>query len=374
MAVAAATGLLVWTVSWGLAVDAEPGLPIWPALLDLMLAIAALVAAGFRHRAPTAVAVGVAAVSGWSAASLGALALVVISLSARRRPAAIAAVVAVQLGSTVSADLWLPGPSSVGTEMTLAEFLAAALVGNALLVLVGLAIGARRAELDGLRREAVLLRAGQDAGAERARIGERGRIARELHDELGHRLSVIAVHSAALQYRPDMSDEQRTQSVAAIRDAAQRALVDLRHTLGMLAESPSGDEPSPDLHERLRQLVADVRRAGTPVVAELAPAVVAGALPDDLARHVFRIVQECLTNALRHAPGHEVRLSVTGTAGDRVVVRSENAVPVGTLPGGGSARGLVGIGERARLAGGGLVVDRDDPRRFVVEAVLPWPG
>jgi signal transduction histidine kinase len=186
---------------------------------------------------------------------------------------------------------------------------------------------------------------------------------------LGHRLSVIALHSAALEYRPDLAPEQRASSVAAIRTAAQQALVDLRRTLGMLAETPS-DEPSPALNERIGELVEQVRQAGSTVTVQADPLVLKGLTPE-LSRTVFRVVQECLTNALRHAPGVPVNVEIDQTADWlRVEVSNRLAVVEPTSP--GSGMGLAGIAERVRLNGGQLQVDHDLDGQFVVEVKLPW--
>lgn len=342
--------------------------------LDLLIGLVSMVTVIFRHRAPFLVAVLIAAGSGFSAAATGALLLALVSLATHRKPAQIAAAVFTVASSALAE--WLLPANEQTQWLELPALLILAVTVSMIPVTLGLAIGSRRAEVESLQRETQMLRTEQQANAERARMAERGRIAGELHDELGHRLSVIAVHSAALEYRPDLPAEQRIASIAAIRTAAQQALIDLRHTLGMLAETPPGAEPSPDLGERIAELVDEVRRAGSPIEAELNPTVFTDqTMPAELQRHVFRIVQECLTNTIRHAPRCPVKLEVSARGSNEVVIRVISDLPeiAVTEASPGSGMGLAGIAERVRLVGGQLRVQPDVAGKFEVEAVLPWP-
>jgi signal transduction histidine kinase len=374
LAAAGLIGATIWFVSLALALDgvldgaAPPRFGL--VLVDLLIGAISMVLVVFRHRSPLLVAVLIAAGSGLSGAATGACLLAMVSLATHRRFGQIAIAVATVAGSAVAAEVLLglsglSDPSWVGAV----SVLVAALAVSGIAVATGVAIGSRRAELAGLQREAELLREEQQTTIERAQLAERGRIARELHDELGHRLSVIALHSAALEYRPDLAPDQRASSVAAIRSAAQQALVDLRRTLGMLSEMPS-DEPSPALTERLGELVEQVRQAGSTVTVQADPSVFEGLTPE-LSRTVFRVVQECLTNALRHAPGVSVNVEIDQTADWlRVAVSNRLAGVEPTSP--GSGIGLAGIAERVRLNGGQLQIDQNLDGHFVVEVKLPW--
>lgn len=366
VAAAALVGLVSVAVSIGLELDSgvSPE-PAWVAL-DLVVGMACLALACWRRRRPLAVALLVAAAVGFSTFALGAWLLVLGSLATHRRPRWILSALAVCLAGALAADLIV-----TGTLTEPALLVVAVLAVNGAAAATGLAVGARRAELEASRREAVLLRTEQRDTAERARLAERERIAGELHDELGHRLSVIALHSGALAYRPEMSQEQQHDSVEAIRTATREAMTDLRRTLGLLAETP-GDDPSPAVEERIATLVAQVRAAGTPVNAVIDEKLLAD-LPSDISRHLYRIVQECLTNALRHAPGQPVRLTLNGTLGSQIMVRTSNPRPDQIPPSPGSGLGLAGVAERVRLLGGRLQIDSADGE-FVVEAVLPWPA
>jgi signal transduction histidine kinase len=193
---------------------------------------------------------------------------------------------------------------------------------------------------------------------EQARAAERARIAREMHDVLAHKVSLIALYAGALELHAGGS-ERLQQGTALIRTTAREALQELRGVLGMLRA-----EPAP--FAELGSLVATSTRAGQPV--ELSDE--AGALPAATARVVYRVVQEGLTNAHKHAPGAPTTVSLRrdGDGNVTVSVRNDAGVPAG-LPGAGL--GLVGLRERIRLVGGSL---RSGPAGggWELAAVVPW--
>lgn len=367
LAIAVIVGAVAWAGSLALALEAGEEPLAWLVVLDVFAGLVSTVLVAFRHRAPLLIAVLTSILVGFSAASLGAWLLAVVSMATRRRlpdiGVAFAATVASGSAATMIFDL------SQGKPVDWVYFPVLALIA-AIPFVVGYARGARRAELDGLRREAALLRDEQAQIAEQARLAERARIAAEMHDALGHHLSVIAVQAAALKLHPDLPEPVRLESVSAIRTAAQQALAELRYTLGMLAEDSSDPEPSPQLSERIADLIEQVRQAGSPVDADLDHAHL-GELPAELSRPVYRIVQECLTNAMRHAPGIPVRLTIDAQPGQAVRIRVANATATPPPPSPGSGLGLVGIAERVRLAHGELQV-RPTDEEFTVEARLPW--
>ena len=201
---------------------------------------------------------------------------------------------------------------------------------------------------------------------EQARLAERERIAREMHDVLAHRLSLLAVHAGALEVRRAASTGER-DAAGVIRRCAYDALEDLRQVIGMLREQPGEDRPQPTLGD-VPALVEQSRAAGTAVDLDLAGGA---GVPDAVGRHAYRIVQEALTNARKHAPGSPVRVAVRGRAEDGLVVEVGNAlVPGGSLPGAGA--GLAGLRERVQLAGGRLEHGPTPGGEFRLRAWLPW--
>jgi signal transduction histidine kinase len=180
-----------------------------------------------------------------------------------------------------------------------------------------------------------------------------------------------------LQVRTDLSPEEVTKAAATIRDSAHQALEDLREILGVLrAGGGDGLRPQPDLSD-LGELVAQAQTAGVRVDAsDLLNGAPVG---PSLGRTVYRLVQEGLTNAGKHAPGVPVRLLLERTAQGELHVEVCNALP-GTPAAGvpGAGAGLVGLAERVELLGGRLRHGvRADPRTglvFRLEAWLPWPN
>ena len=246
-------------------------------------------------------------------------------------------------------------------------------------LVLGVAIGwglftrARRELVLSLRERAERLEAEQRLRVGQAREAERRRIAREMHDVLAHRLSLLSVHAGALEFRPDASPAEVAQAAGVIRAAAQSALEELRDVIGVLRdESEAGavEPPQPTLAQ-LPALIEESRAAGMHIRSRID-------FPDDelpaaLGRTAYRIVQEGLTNARKHAPGAAVDVAVSRQDGSALVV--EVLEPAGSwrsrrLPGGGA--GLVGLAERVSLAGGDLTHGPDREGDFVLRATLPW--
>ncbi|WP_283135923.1 sensor histidine kinase [Rhizohabitans arisaemae] len=202
---------------------------------------------------------------------------------------------------------------------------------------------------------------------ERMRLVERSRIAGDMHDSLGHELSLVALNAAVLQVHPGL-DESARKAAAELRVSAATATERLREIIGVLREDgraapvlPSGDTVAA-LVERAAAAGMAVRLDG-----ELGP------LPAMADRAAYRVVQEALTNAVKHAPGAAVtvRLGVDAAAGEAEVTVVNAAPPAGPLPGAGSGGyGLIGLDERVRLAGGTLRA-RHTGGGFTVTARLP---
>ena len=199
--------------------------------------------------------------------------------------------------------------------------------------------------------------------ADQARLRERARIASDMHDSLGHELSLIAVRAAALEVAGGLDDGQR-DAATQLRTSAAAATERLHEIIGVLREDAAPVEP---VQGDLGELIARARASGLLIDAgvdsELAPPMVA--------RAAYRVVQEALTNVAKHAPGAAVTVRVTST-GSRTSVSVVNAPrPAGPLPGAASGHlGLIGLRERVRLVGGTLSAGPRDGG-FAVTAELP---
>jgi signal transduction histidine kinase len=205
------------------------------------------------------------------------------------------------------------------------------------------------------------------------RAAERRRIAGEMHDVLAHRLSLLSVHAGALEFHPDAPAEEVAEAAGVIRESARAALEELRDVIGVLREEAGEgltEPPQPTLAD-LAALVEESRAAGMRLTARIelgdaAPAAAVG-------RTAYRIAQEGLTNARKHAPGTAVTLAVHAPDGGlEIEVRSLAPVAVATgsaLPGTGT--GLIGLAERVSLAGGTLEHGVDPDGAFVLRARLP---
>ena len=204
--------------------------------------------------------------------------------------------------------------------------------------------------------------------AERTAVAEeRSRIARELHDAVGHEVTVIALQADAAAAALAKAPDRATAPVAAIREAAARALTEMRSVVGLLrAEDDEGLRPQPGLAE-LPALVDRSRSAGTDVALHLRPP--ARPAPGSVQLATYRLVQEALTNARRHAPGSSVEVTVDG---------EDDGLQVRVVDSGGTHRepgepgfGLVGMRERVRMLGGELVTGHRPGGGFALTARLP---
>ncbi|MEH0927604.1 sensor histidine kinase [Micromonospora sp. CPCC 205558] len=242
----------------------------------------------------------------------------------------------------------------------------------------GMFVRARRQLIVSLRERAERAEAEQQLRVAQARHLERTRIAREMHDVLAHRISLLSLHAGALEFRPDAPADEVARAAGVIRGSAHAALQDLREVIGVLrAEDDTANDapepPQPTLAD-LPALIAESRAAGVRVNVSDSVAT-PEQVPAALGRAAYRIVQEGLTNARKHAAGAAVTVDVAGGPGTGLTVAIGNRWPVGapaggTLPGAGT--GLVGISERVTLAGGRLAYGRDDTGDFRLAAWLPW--
>ena len=254
---------------------------------------------------------------------------------------------------------------------------AAAVVVLAVVVLAGTAGAWWRVRTDARRRDAVV-EAAQESTLKHLARGERARIARELHDVVAHHISLVALQADAARLTVPGMPPEGEKRLLAIGDTARTALTEMRRLLGVLREDADTADvstrlPQPGL-DQLTDLLDDMRDAG-PGGTRLI--VRGGVAPLDQGTELtaYRIVQEALTNARRHAGGAAVDVELEYRP-DRLVVRVRD---MGPGPGGGSADGSVGHGlagmrERVAMAGGTLWAGPGSVGGFVVQAELPIGG
>jgi signal transduction histidine kinase len=238
-----------------------------------------------------------------------------------------------------------------------------------------------------LRDRAERAESEQQLRVAQARSVERNRIAREMHDVLAHRISLLSLHAGALEIKPDATPAEVTKAAGVIRASAHQALQDLREVIGVLrADRVEGapEPPQPTL-DALPTLAEESRSTGAKVTLDVG--IEPTSVPAGTGRTAYRIVQEGLTNARKHAPEAPVAVRVVGIPGSGLEVTVTNPLPdgpgalsgVGSRPRGGSGNaeipgagaGLTGLAERVALDGGTL---RHGPvdGTFELAAHLPW--
>ena len=323
----------------------------------------------FRRRFPLRIALITALASGISSTAGGPATLALVSLATRRRWREIIPVTAVSFG----ASMWLNHLNRTNPDVWLVATTAiASIIG--VTVGWGLYIGSRRELLATLRDRADRAEAEQSRRVEQARTAERGRIAREMHDVLAHRISMVSMHAGALTFRTDLTPEEIRSTAGVIQENTHQALTELREVLGVLRDGP-GDAapelPQPSAHD-IAALVSESRAAGMKV--EFVGESDLNGLPDSIGRTLYRIVQEGLTNARKHAPDTLVTVTVAGSPGNGVTASIRNPLRLGDsrVKTPDSGLGLIGLGERSALAGGRLSHHITPDRVFILHAWLPW--
>ncbi|MFI7007600.1 histidine kinase [Streptomyces sp. NPDC050145] len=349
----------------------EPDLPRALALLDQ--AVGALACAGvwLRRRWPLGYAVAMIPAGFLSDTAAGAVMISIFTVAVHRPFRDAAWVTGVSAALLPFFFWWRPeADTSYGVSVAFTAVIMITVVGW------GMFVRSRRQLLLSLRERATRAETEAELRAEQAQRLAREAIAREMHDVLAHRLTLLSVHAGALEFRPDAPRAEIARAAGVIRESAHEALQDLREIIGVLRAGDQGDEPGrpqPTL-AALDGLVAESREAGMKVeldhrVGE--PATV----PASVGRTAYRIAQEGLTNARKHAPGAEVTVTVDGAPGDGLTVAVTNPPPPGPVPHvPGSGQGLIGLTERATLAGGRLDHGPGPDGGFAVRAWLPWPG
>jgi len=357
-----------------------PGLFLWGVSNDVLAhpwhAAPALVTAGAllaRYRWPATALLVVALIS---AVPVVIAALPFLAYGAACRLASARRTVATLVAATVaaggSAPVWLDDTSAGWRMITvvIAGYVTAMLL---LPAAIGVVRGERARRIEALKERNAMLERAQRLGDLRARMQERARIAGEMHDLLGHRLSLIALYAGALELRTRDQQPALNSQADLIRDTANKALDELREVLGILrVDTGRWDDEAPaagvGLRTDIESLTEASRAAGQPVTLDW----VGGDLTDvdvRVRRAVHRVVREALTNVHKHAPEAPTAVSVR-VDDARILIEVRNPLRPPPTPPPGTGLGLVGLRERARLVGGSVATGREDDE-FVLTATLP---
>ncbi|MER5305687.1 sensor histidine kinase [Streptomyces lasiicapitis] len=350
-------------------VENDPSVSEDLAALDHLLGALACAAVWLRRRWPVGFAAAMLAVSLVSNTAGGAALVAYFTLAVHRPWKYAAWFGGAAVALMIPFYLWRPDP-----DLPFPVSVALTSLFTATAIAWGMFVRSRRQLLLALRDRA--RRAENEAAlrAEKAQQLAREAIAREMHDVLAHRLTLLSVHAGALEFRPDAPREEIARAAGVIRESSHEALQDLRQVIGVLrgGDADASGRPQPTL-AALDTLVAESREAGMKVVLDLRvpdPETV----PAAVGRTAYRIAQEGLTNARKHAPGAEVTVAVAGVRGEGLTLTVRNPAPPGDVPKvPGSGQGLIGLTERASLAGGRLSHGGGPDGGFTVEAWLPWP-
>jgi signal transduction histidine kinase len=333
--------------------------PPWVGVANLAIGLVALAALHWRRTHPAAVGLWTTAASIVILAATGPQLVATFNAAIRASGRELAYVAGLAVASCFSIPLLYPGSgdwSSTGIGLGC----------TAIVIGWGLFVRARRELVLSLRERA------QRAEME-TRAAERRRIAREMHDVLGHRLSLLSLHAGALEFHPDASPKVVAEAAGVIRESASAALEELGEVIGVLREEDGErltEPPQPTLAD-LPALVEESRAAGMRLTAQIE--LGDAAPPAAIGRTAYRIAQEGLTNARKHAPGAAVTLTVQAPDGGlEIEVRS--LAPVASAarsPLRGTGTGLIGLAERVSLANGQLEHGVDPDGAFVLRARLP---
>ena len=367
---AAAVGALSWVALFPQE-HASDLVNLWLMIGDPLIGILCLVGAlRWVRRYPVAVGLLTSAAACVAPVAGGAAAYALGSVSTRRQWREIAVVGVANVLSGIVAS-WIY-PRSDDSSPWWSELLIGVLV-TAVVIAVGVAIGQRRQLVANLREQVAAAQREQAVREDAARATERTRIAREMHDVLAHRISLVAMHAGALAYRPDLTATERSTAARTVEENAHLALQELRDVLGVLRDPATGVEspesPQPLLGD-IQSLVDESRAAGVRVDLEQR---VTGEPSATISRTAYRVLQEGLTNARKHAPNTAVRVLVDGAPEDGVSIVVTNPLPLSRndsqLPGAGM--GLLGVSERVTRVGG---TASHGPERdgFRLAVWLPW--
>ncbi|WP_067125188.1 sensor histidine kinase [Microtetraspora malaysiensis] len=337
--------------------------PAWYLVADVAGGAAASLALLWSRRWPVATALAAVALSVPAASASVAAGIATLMTALYRRPVVALGVGAAYVAATLARfRLRPPGLAPYPVWALVAVLFGVALTGW------GMLLRARRRVVLSLVEEAHRAEEEQRRRAERARHTERLAIAREMHDVLAHRLSLLALHAGALEFNARADPAEVVEAATVVRSNAHQALQELRQVISVLREAPVLAEPD------LPALVDEVRRAGMTVEMDDGGVRVPD-LPGATARAAYRIVQEGLTNARKHAPARPVTLRLDGGPDRGLTIEVRN--PVVDAPRGegrGEGAGLAGMRERAELAGGRVERAGAEDGEFRLAVWLPWPA
>lgn len=343
----------------------------WILAADWVAGVLGCLALWWRRRFPVVLGVVLTVASAFSETVAPAAIVALFTVAVHGSTRATLAVCAVSLAALGTHQLRWPEPA----VPPLTVFVIIGL-GHLATVAWGLSVRNRRALVASLRARAAAAEVEALLRAEQTAREAREALAREMHDLLGHRLSLLSVHAGALTYARDAPAEDRARAAEVVRENAHRALQDLREVIGVL-RAPVGEElPMPGAEDAL-ELIEEARQAGTAVELRDEAGVTTGDrnIPETYGRTLYRLVQEGLTNVRKHAPGTPVLIRITGRPGDRVTAEVVNGPPADppSRPDGAGA-GLRGLRERAQLVGGRLDHGPTNSGGWRVRLRLPWPS
>ena len=337
--------------------------------VDVAAGAVACLALWWRRVHPMAVFVLAFAANTFSPLALGAGLVAVCTAASRLRGRALTAVVVLTAAASVVFPLVNPAAGEI-VKVGFPAFLLTVIAFG-----WGLYLRSRRELVASLRERAQRLEADQQRSAEQAREAERRRIAREMHDVLAHRLSLLSVHAGALEFHPGAPPDDIADAAAVIRTSAAAALAELRQVITVLREdSAVTDGPPQPGFGQLADLLEESRSAGMALDARI-DLPEAEQLPEAAGRTIYRVIQEGLTNARKHAPGAPVQVTVAAhgqAVTAEVITRRRPALagPGAAAPANAGA-GLIGLAERVTLAGGQLDYGPNAIGDFVLRATIP---
>jgi signal transduction histidine kinase len=358
----------------------RPAAHVWtgPVWLRLVIAVVSAAAVGTRRLAPLS-SLSVAVLSSIVAWTLGferdsflTVALVLYVVAASRPPRRAGLLLAGSVATTAVAYLVAVPPSAIHPSPTWWQVLGVAATPIAIEAVgwaLGLAVYRQRSYVEAVRTQAAQEVRAQTELAARSAAEERLRIARELHDVVAHAMSVITVQAGVARYIDDALPARTSAALATIESTGRQALRDMRQLLGVLrAEGEQvASSPAPALAD-LDELVEGLRAAGTSVELRVGGEV--RQLPEGLELSAYRIVQEALTNVVKHAATDRARVDLRYEPRELAIEIVDDGA--GARAGmSGSGHGLVGMRERAALHGGSLEAGPLPVRGYRVAARLP---
>jgi len=367
--------LIAMSVAWGWVATSRlgppAGAPDWFGPVDTVLGVLACLALWWRREHPVAVGV-VLVTAGTALASVSVAPLIALYAVATLASVRATAVLGV-LNLLAFAPQVLLRPDMPASPTLL---VASHVVGVVAAAAAGLVVRSRRQLIRSLRERADAAEVEAALRAAQAQHEAREQLAREMHDVLGHRLSLLSVQAGALSYNRESAPEDAARAMEEIRRSAHQALQDLREVIGVLRSRPD-DVPAPDVSD-IPALVHEAGAPGAPVRLDDGTGLTRGGdeAPAIVGRTLYRFVQEALTNVRRHAPGASAVVRISGERGGAVeaeVLNGAGGVPSPAAEGATRA-GLRGLRERAALVGGRLEhgPTRDGGWRLAIR--LPWPS